>query len=94
MSHRSVEALAHHTKLAMSDKQLSRLQAVPLTPCSRAEPMRAWEACLTGTAEAFFEEITVVQQHFRPEEVPSLARIVRSIAEAFVRWPSIPRSHT
>jgi hypothetical protein len=75
-------------ELAMSDEQLSRLQAVPLTQCSRAERMRRWEAYLAGTAEAFSEEITVVQQHLRPEEVPPLPRIPRWMVEAFVQWPN------
>jgi hypothetical protein len=62
-------------ELAMTDEQLSRLQAVPLTQCSRADRMRASEGCLAATAEGFSEEITVVQQHLRPEEVPPLAHV-------------------
>jgi len=78
--------------LAMTDAQLSRLQAVPLAQCSRAERMRVWEACLAATADECSEEITVVQQHLRPEEVPPLARTPRWIVEAFVQWPSVPPS--
>jgi hypothetical protein len=79
-------------ELAMTDEQLSRLQAVPLTQCSRADRIRAWEGCLAATAEGFAEEIAVVQQHLRPEEVPPLACIPRWIVEAFVQPPSLPPS--
>jgi len=37
-------------ELAMSDEQLSGLQAVPLTQFSRAERMQVWESCLAATA--------------------------------------------
>jgi hypothetical protein len=74
-------------ELAMSDEQSSHLQAVPLTPCSRAEREWVWQRCFAATAEAFSEEITLVQQHLRPEEMPPLARIPRWIINAFVWWP-------
>ena len=74
-------------ELAMSDEQLSRLQVVPLTQYS-TDRMQGWETCLAGTAEAFSKEITVVQQHLRPEEVLPLPRIPRWVVEAFVQWPS------
>jgi hypothetical protein len=79
-------------EVAMSDEQLSRLQAVPLTQCSRAERVRVWEGCLAVTADFFPEEIRVVQQHLGPGGVPPLARIPRWIIEAFVQWPSAPPS--
>jgi len=77
---------------AMSDEQLSRLQVMVLTQCSRAERMRRWEAYLAATVEGFTEEIAVVRQHLRPEEVPPLARLPRWIVEAFVQWPRSPLS--
>jgi hypothetical protein len=71
-------------ELALSDEQLSRLQAVPLTQCSRADRWRVWESPLAATAEAFAEGITVVQDHLRPEEMPPLPCIPRWIVKAFV----------
>jgi hypothetical protein len=73
-------------EVAMSDEQLSRLQAVPLTQCSRADRVRAWEGCLAAAAELFPEEITLVQEHLRPQEAPPQARVPRWIMEAFVQW--------
>ena len=73
-------------ELALSDEQLSRLQAVPLTQCSRADRWRVWESPLAATAEAFAEGITVVQDHLRPEEMPPLPCIPRWIVKAFVQW--------
>jgi hypothetical protein len=75
-------------ELAVTDEQVSRLQAVPLTPCSRAKRMRVWESCLAATADECSEEIAVVQQHLRPEEVPPLALVPPLMIEAFVQWPS------
>jgi hypothetical protein len=75
-------------ELAMTDAQLSRLQAVPLMQCSRAKRMRVWESCLAATAEECSEEIAVVQQHLRPEEVTPLALVPPLMIEAFVQWPS------
>jgi hypothetical protein len=66
------------TELVMSDEQLSHLLAVPLPQGSRAERMRAWEGCFAVTSEACSEEVMVVQQHLRSEEVLPLARILRS----------------
>jgi hypothetical protein len=79
-------------ELAMSDEQLSGLQAVPLTQCSRAEQMRVWESCLAATADECSEKITVVRQHLSPEEVPPLAHVPHWIIEAFVQTPSLPSS--
>jgi hypothetical protein len=40
------------------------------------------EAYFAATAEGFAEEIVIVRQHLRAEEVPQLARIPRWMVEA------------
>jgi hypothetical protein len=87
VSHRSLRVFDHH-------QRMRQIRCTIVTPGGDGPDallvcrVPRWEAYFTTTAEGFAEEITIVQQHLSPEEVPPLAHVPHWMIEAFVQWPS------